>query len=146
MDIITSILTQLDVNSTIYTQLIIFIIFFVLVKFIFIDKLKTVLDSRGGELVKQDEKAVELEKMAREMELDYEQTLLKSRKEIEAKLDVKRNNLISEHAGIIKNQEIKTDEYINNQNKINQSEVQSMRANVMNQTNELSDLIIDRLK
>lgn len=146
MDIIASILTQLDVNSTIYAQLIIFIIFFVLVKFIFIDKLKSVLDSRGGELTKQDEKATELEKMAREMELNYEQSLLKSRKEIEAKLNIEKNKLINEQADILKKEETKTDEYINNQNKINQSEVQSMRSAVMNQASELSDLIIDRLK
>ena len=145
MEMMIDIFKQLGANESLLPQFIIVVVMFYLTKFLFLDHLQSILDTREDKTTKLDGQADKKFEEITKSQNDYKAKIQETNKSLKAKSD-------SEKAEFSKGQEVK---YKEKENEINsfveasrkdiEKEIAGKKATVMSEAELLADTLVQRI-
>lgn len=145
MKLVYDIFEKLQLNQTFFTQFILVIIIFFLVKFLLMSKLQEVLDLREGKTVKREAGANEKFSKAGELADKYSQRIAEANSNAQKKIELKKQEVNKKEQNIFKEEVAKVELEMTGKREKTFQEVEVHKAAMMNEKDVLVEQLIEKV-
>lgn len=145
MDTVLAIFTQLGADSSILYQFVVVVVLFVLMKFIFVNKLQTVIETREEKTVKLEVSADSTFEKIEELENTYKAEINKAYSEAQAYINNKKADITNEHSSFLKKTEKEVQDYVDEARKKNEEEIGGQKGSIISEADSLAENLISKL-
>ncbi len=145
MDTVTAIFTQLGADSSVLNQFVVVVALFVLTKFLFLNKLQSVIETREEKTVKLEGSAGNMLEKVEELESKYKEKINTAHEKAQVFLSKEKETLIKEQSALIKKIENEVLGDIEKAHKANEAEVKSQREALLKEVDTLSETLVGKI-
>ena len=144
MDAILKIFKQLGADETFFYQLIIFVLLFIILKYLFFNKLQFVLDLREKKTTKLAEQADKKLQQADEFAHEYRQKLDKTYADIQNSALSQKNRIVEKEKDIYKEAELQVGQQIEQEKQKFYAEATKKKETLVQATDELAKELVGK--
>lgn len=145
MDMFIGILNQLGANESIWYQLGLIVLMYVLAKFLFIDHLQKILETREEKTVKlvgnTEKQFAEITKIQN----DYKEKIRAANKEVKENLDIKKQEIIKKEESEYKAQEKEINKYITDSRAEIEKDIKDKKDKILADAESLSSSLVQKI-
>ena len=145
MDMMVDIFKQLGANESLMYQFGIVVVMYFLTKFLFLDHLQKVLDTREDKTVNLEGNAekqfAEIDKLQKE----YKEKMLTVNKSLKEKADKSKNEIIKTHEKKYRSEEEQVNSFIEKSRKEIESEIEEKKDKIMQEAEQLASNLVQRM-
>lgn len=145
MDVALGILQQLGADSSLLYQFIIFVVLFFVTKFLFFDRLQSVIERREQQTVGLEVAAGKQLDEVNQLADEYREKVTTAKKSARAEYEVKKNEIIRGEEAKYKTKEKEILDYIALEKKKLVEEYEAKRSDVLKSADELSGLLVEKI-
>jgi F-type H+-transporting ATPase subunit b len=145
MEVIQSILSQLGINESFFSQFIIIIVLFIILKFVLFNKLQFVLDNRDEKTVKLESSADNLFDKVNKMAEEYKNKIEEKHVEVQAYLNGEKAQSINDENIKLKEIESEIELFVEDSRSEIKEEVKEKEEEILSHTDDLAKTLIEKL-
>lgn len=145
MDLLLKVFMDLGANQSLFIQFGIIIVMFVLSKFLFLNHLQNILDTREAKTSKLDGDAEKQFAEVEKAQAEYKEKISKANKTVKAKVDNGKNDISKKYEGEYRSQEKEINAYIESSKKEVQESIQEKREKVLSDADQLSSSLVQKI-
>ncbi|MCB9093298.1 MAG: hypothetical protein H6620_12135 [Halobacteriovoraceae bacterium] len=145
VDMVGSILTQVGVDKTSLYQMAVVIIVFVMAKFLFLNKLQEVLETRQEKTVKLESQADDVFEKIEEMEAVYNKKLVEAKNKAFQSFSEAKHKIVKEKEAIIKEKENELDAKIESERQAMLADVSSKKSGLLSEVDGLAQELVNKV-
>jgi F0F1-type ATP synthase membrane subunit b/b' len=145
MDTILNIFISLGVQKIVGIQFLTVVVFYFILTKLFFSKLQFVIETREGKTTKREGNANKMLNEAEALSLQYKKTIEDTQAQTFADASKKKNILLEEQRSALKQKANQLEEEMTKQRQVNLKEIESQKAIVMNQAEELSKQLLEKI-
>jgi F0F1-type ATP synthase membrane subunit b/b' len=145
MDMLIGIFEQLGADQSIVYQITIVIVMFIIAKFLFINHLQDVLETREDKTVKLEGNTEKQFEEINKIQAEYKEKIQTANKQVKAKLETAKAEIIKSEEGKYKQQESEINDYINKSKKEIETEIQGKKDEILADAESLSAGLVQKI-
>lgn len=145
MELVLNIFKQLGADSTFFTQFVIFVIAFILLKVVLFEKMKKVIEERESNTTGLAEKAKEKEEEANILAEKYQGEIDQAQAAAQNKFQEEKVRILEGERAVIKKAEDESFATVEKEKKEYASDLQVMSKELMGSSSDIADQLVDRL-
>jgi len=145
MDLVLKILVQLGADKSFFYQLAIILIVFVIARFLFIDHLQAVIERREDKTVKLEGDAEKQFDEINKIQDEYKQKIQGASKEMRAKLESNKNEIIKKQEARYRSNEAEINAYLDKTRAEVEAEINEKKEEVMAEADKLAANLVKKL-
>ncbi|MBL7665403.1 MAG: hypothetical protein JNM93_09730 [Bacteriovoracaceae bacterium] len=145
MDAVSAIFTQLGADASVICQFAVVIILFLLTKFVFLNRLQSVIETREAKTSKLEGSADSQFLKAEEVQKTYQEKIEKAYKEAQLYSSQKKNEVIKERDKLVKETEKEVTLFIEKSRHENVKELNERKVSLFNEADSLASSLVDKM-
>lgn len=145
MDTLLSVFQQLGANKTLLYQFAIVVVMFYLARFLFLDRLQTVLDGREDKTVNLEGSAEKKFDEIEKIQQDYKQQVQKAVKELKEKSASAKAEVVKKEETKYRAQEKEVNSYVEGVREKIEVELNEKKVVVLKEAEKLADNLVEKI-
>lgn len=145
MDVVLGIFDQLGADKSLFYQLAIFFIMFMMSKVLFFNHLQFVLENREEKTVKLEGNVEKQFQKINEMSANYKEKITKANKEAKEQVSSEKSKITKEFEAKYREQEKEINTFIEKAREEANKEIASKRDEVLSEAEQLADGLVQKL-
>lgn len=145
MDLLLKVFMDLGANHTLFVQFVIVIIMFVVSKFVFINHLQNILDTREAKTSKLDGDAERQFAEIEKAQADYKEKISVANKSMKNKIDSGKTEVSRKYETVYREQEKEINKYIESSKKEVQESIQEKKSKILSDADKLSSSLVQKI-
>jgi F0F1-type ATP synthase membrane subunit b/b' len=145
MDMLIGIFKQLGANETIVYQIAIIIVMFVIAKFLFVNHLQSILETREDKTVKLEGNTEKQFAEITKIQNDYRDKIKTANKSVKSKIESAKAEIAKNEEAKYKLQETEINKYISTSRKEVEAEISGKKDKVLADADSLSTSLIQKI-
>lgn len=145
MEVIQSIFGQLGVNSSLLVQFALVVVFFLLIKHLFLGKLQLLIQRREDGTTKLQMQADQQKKKAEELSQKYKEKIEVAHVHAQKILRDKKTEVLLSHQQHLKNAEKEAEEMTQNQKQFFENELDQKKKAIFTESDQLAQALVQKI-
>lgn len=145
MDMVIGILKQLGADETLWQQFVIVTAMYFLAKFLFLDHLQNVIETREEKTVKLEGNAEKQFEEINKLSSEYKDKISSANKEAKATLDQNKKDIAKELENKYRGEEKTINEYIESSRKDIEADLAQKKDQVLSEAETLSNSLVQKI-
>lgn len=145
MDLVTNILKQLGADGTFVNQLVIILVVFIIAKFLFIDRLQTIIESREAQTVGADEESEKKFKEIDALSQSYKAKIQEANKLAKANIDTSKQQIVKGAEAKYREEEVEVNMFVEKSKKEIAADIQGKEDQILKEADSLSNSLIQKI-
>jgi len=145
MDLLLKVFMDLGANQSLFIQFAIIIIMFVISKFVFINHLQNILDTREAKTLKLDGDAEKQFAEVEKTQNEYKEKMSIANRSIKAKIDAGKTEITKKYETQYRTKEKEINLYIDSSKKEVQESIQEKKEKVLSDADQLAASLVQKI-
>lgn len=139
------ILVQLGVDASVLKQFVIVFIMFLILKFLFFNKLQFVIETREEKTVKLESSADDAFEEVNKLGNEYKEKMQVAQVSIQSNINDEKSKIVSKLDSKYKEEEAQMEKYIESSRKEIAAEIAAKKSDILSKTDELADQLVQKI-